>query len=375
MKIADIRAFPLAYPEPNDFDSTRHLTLVRVTTDDGLAGWGEAVTMWPEASRAVVALVEGGLGALLLGRDPRDVAGAWRAMRRHSWWYGDGGIASFAVSALDIALWDLKGKALGLPVYELLGGRLHERLRVCVSTHPSQASLDAMARELGEHAARGVTAVKFGFGKRGDARLGVDPARDLAFVRAVREAVGPSVDVILDLGHNVRWEARQAIRMARALEPSNLRWLEDPLQKWDWAGYAELRAAVATPLCTGEELWTVEQYRRLVEARFADIIIVDAGRAEGISGYWKVQELAALHGLAINAHTWSSAIVQAASVHLTAAAPNALLLEVKALPNPIQDELVRAPLRAEAGWLRVPEGPGLGVEVDENVVIKYLDRG
>lgn len=372
MRIATIAAFPLAYPEPNDADSTRHLTLVRVTADDGTVGWGEAVTMWPEASRAVASLVEGGLGAVLLGRDARDVLGAWHAMRAQSWWYGEGGIATFALSALDIALWDLKGKLLGLPIYELLGGKLHERLRVCISTHPNQKSIDQMAREFGEHAARGVTAVKFGFGKRGDARLGYDLGRDVAFVAAVREAVGPGVDVIADLGHNVRKEARQAIAMARAFEPYNLHWLEDPLHKWDWAGYAELRAAVATPLCTGEELWTVEQYRQLIGAGFADVIIVDAGRAEGITGYWRVQELAALQRRAINAHTWSSAIVLAASVHLSAAAANALMIELKPQRNPMQHELVREPLDHAGGWLRVPERPGLGVEVDETVVRKYL---
>lgn len=371
-RIAAVEAFPLAYPEPNDRDSTRHLTLVRVTADDGQMGWGEAVTMWPEASRAVVTLVEGALGQLLVGRDPRDVLGAWHAMRAQSWWYGDGGIATFALSALDIALWDLKGKLLGLPVYELLGGKLRERLRVCISTHPNRASLDEMARELGDYAAQGVTAVKFGFGKRGDARLGYDLGRDRDFVAAVREAVGPTVDVIVDLGANVRKEAREAIALARAFEPYNLRWLEDPLHKWDWQGYAELRSAVATPLCTGEELWTLEQYRQLIAAGFADIIIVDAGRAEGITGYWRVQELAAVNRRAINAHTWSSAIVLAASVHLSAAASNCVMLELKQYRNPMQHELVREPLDNVDGWLTVPDRPGLGVEVDEAVVRKYL---
>jgi L-alanine-DL-glutamate epimerase-like enolase superfamily enzyme len=375
MQISRIDAFPLRYPEPNDDGNTRFITLARVESDDGLVGWGEAVTMWPEAGRAVKLLVEEGLAPLLRGRDPRDTVALWEAMRAHTWWYGDGGIATFAVSAVDMALWDLKGKAHGLPLHAMLGGKLRDRLRVCVSTHPSKASIEEMAGDFAAVAAQGVTAVKFGFGKRGAAHLGYDPARDLAFVRAVREAVGPAVDVIVDLGQNVRYEPMQAIRMVRAFEQQQIRWIEDPLPRWDWEGYRQLRAAVATPIATGEELWTVEQYRRLIEAGFADVILVDAGRAEGVTGYWKVQELAALHGRTVNAHAWSSAVLTAASAHLTAVAPRYAIFELKALPNPMQHELVREPLDHVDGWLSVPEGPGLGVEVDEAVVQKYLDRG
>jgi L-alanine-DL-glutamate epimerase-like enolase superfamily enzyme len=374
MQITSIEAYPLRYPEPNDNGNTRFITLARVTCDNGLVGWGEAVTMWPEASRAVKVLAEEGLAPLLRGRDPREVLALWHAMREHTWWYGEGGIATFAISAVDMALWDLKGKAEGLPLHAMLGGKLRDRLRVCVSTHPNKASLAEMARDFAEHAARGVTAVKFGFGKRGEARLGYEPARDLAFVRAVREAVGPAVDVIVDLGQNVRYEPMQAIRMVRAFEQYQIRWIEDPLQRWDWAGYRQLRAAVSTPIATGEELWTVDQYRQLIEAGFADVILVDAGRAEGVTGYWKVQELAALHRRTVNAHAWSSAVLTAASAHLTAAAPNYAIFELKAQPNPMQHELVRTPLEHQDGWLAVPDGPGLGVDVDEAVVQKYLDR-
>lgn len=373
MQITAIQVYPLRYPEPNDGGHTRHITLVKVATDAGLLGWGEAVTMWPEASRATRALIDGGLAPLLIGRDPRDTAALWQLMKAHTWWYGDGGIAAFAISALDIALWDLKGQALGAPLYQLLGGRLRDRLRVCVSTHPNQASIAAMADEFAGYVAQGATAVKFGFGKRGDARLGVESARDIAFVRAVREAVGPDVEIMVDLGQNVRWEAAQAIRMVRAFEEFHIRWIEDPLHKWDWAGYAQLRAAVSTPIATGEELWTVEQYRQLVGAGFADIILADVGRSEGVTGYWKVQELAALHRRAINAHAWSSAIVTAASAHLSAAAPNALVLEMHAAPSPMQHAIVREPLAYRDGYLSVPEGAGLGVSIDERAVEKYLD--
>ena len=121
MRIQSIEAIPIAYPEPNDHDAERHLCLVRVQADDGQVGWGEAVTMWPEASWATKAIVDG-MAPLLIDRDPVDTDSLWRLLKDHAWWYGVGGIASFAIAALDIALWDLKGKALGTSVLSLLGG-------------------------------------------------------------------------------------------------------------------------------------------------------------------------------------------------------------------------------------------------------------
>ena len=136
MQIKRIQTFPVAYPEPNDFDNTRHLLLARVESADGAVGWGEAITMWPEASLATQTVIEQGLAPLLVGRDPLQTNALWHAMKEQTWWYGSGGIASFAISALDMALWDLKGQMLGQPLHQLLGGKLRDRLRACASTHP-----------------------------------------------------------------------------------------------------------------------------------------------------------------------------------------------------------------------------------------------
>lgn len=372
MRIKQIRAFPLRYPEPNDNHNMRHIVIVRVETHDGTVGWGEAVSMWPEASQAVKVIVEDGLAPLLLGRDPLETHTLWLLMKDHCWWYGQGGIASFAISALDIALWDLKGKALGVPLYQLLGGKVHRRLRACASTHPSKANIDDLARELAGHAAGGYTAVKVGFGKAGQANLGVDDRRDLAYVRAVREAIGTEVDFMVDIGKKSHWGPAQAVRMIREFERYQLRWIEDPLSPpSNIEGYRRLRAAIQTPLATGERQWTVEGYQRLIEAGVGDIFLVDPGRAEGITGCHKVIELLTAANLQFNAHTWSSAINTAASLHLTASTPNYVVLELKPLPNPMQHELVKQPFEQRDGWIEVPERPGLGIEVDETVVNKY----
>lgn len=372
MHIKRIEAFPLRYPEPNDFNNLRYLTLARIEADDGTVGWGECISQWPESALAVKVIIDRGFGPLLLGRDPLDTSALWHAMKEQSWWYGEGGIASFALSALDMALWDLKGKALGIPLYQILGGKLHDRLRACASTHPSKPTVEAMAQELADHVEKGYTAVKVGLGKKGEARLGQDPMRDIAFVRAVREAVGDEVDFMVDIGHSVRWEVAQAIRMTREFERYHIRWIEDPLRMTDWEGYRRLREAIATPIATGENEWTAAAYHRLIQAGIGDIILVDPGRSEGVTGYQKVIEMTVHAHCYINAHSWSSALNTAASLHLTATAPNYIIMEMKPAPSPMQHELVTEPIEQQDGWLTVPEGPGLGVEVNEDVVRKYL---
>ena len=374
MQIKRITASPVRYPETNDYNNLRHLTLVKVESDDGLTGWGECVAMWPEVARAVKPLIEDGLAPQIIGRDPRDNEAIHATLRDYMWWYGDTGMAMFALSAIDIALWDLKGKALGVPLYQLLGGKVHDHLRVCASTHPSKASLDDLAAELAAHAANGYTAVKVGFGKTGEANLGVDPQRDIAYVKTVREAIGPDVEFMVDLGKKTRWDSNLAIRMIREFERYNVRWIEDPLPHGPASteGYRRLRGATHTPISMGEREWTVAGYKRLIEQNIGDIFMVDPGRVEGVTGVRRVIDLLEASNLIFNAHTWSSAINTAASIHLTASTPNYLVLEMKPVRSPMQHELVCQPIEQSGGYVAVSDAPGLGIEINESVVQKYL---
>src|SRR5439155_15415952 len=147
MKITSVEAIPVSYPEPNDFNALRHLCLAKITTDDGLVGWGESITQFPEANWATKAIIEG-MAEFVVGRDPVNNDAIWRALKDRAWWYGyGGGIASYATAAIDIALWDLKGKALGRSVLELLGGPVHERLPAIASSHAHFESIPEMAEE------------------------------------------------------------------------------------------------------------------------------------------------------------------------------------------------------------------------------------
>lgn len=364
-----VNAIPVRYPEPNDSDNIRHLTFVRVEADDGAVGWGEAVTMWPESSLATKALVEG-MAEILIGRNPLENVTLWRELKERAWWYGEGGIASFAIAAIDIALWDLKGKLLGQPVVNLLGGPARSEIPAIISTHPNMADLDAMAKQHGEWVQRGYQGVKVGFGKRGDAALGVDPKRDIEFVAALREAV-PDGHIMVDVGNSVSWDVGHAIRMTEAFETYGVRWIEEPLNPYDVEGYRRLKSRARMLIAYGEREWTEQGYRRLLDTGTVDVVGVDPARAEGITCFSRVVKMVEAQNVWFNAHAWSSAITTAASLHVSGSSNRCLVFEFKPLPNPMQHEIVRTPFSAKNGIVEVPDRPGLGVEVIASEVERF----
>lgn len=372
MTIARIRAIPVRYPEPNNDGKIRSLCLVRAETDDGAVGWGEAITGAQEVSLATAFLVERRLAPIVVGRDATDVTGAWQAMRDATYWDGNGGIVTFGISAIDMALWDLAGRIAGKPVHALLSDRTPTPLPACASTILATGDLERIGEEFAGFVTQGYRMVKGGWGHDLSIAFGRDEARDLAVGRAVRSAVGADTEVILDVVALAGWDADRAIRMCRALDDQvGLYWFEDPLPEQDIAGYQALRAAVSTRICTGEKGWHEVHFRTLIDSGALDVVMLDPAKAEGITGSWHVIRAAAAAGMSWNAHAWSSALDTAASLHLAAATDNTLLMELKPVPSPMQDELVTDPIHHVDGWVHVPTGPGLGVEVDQAVVRRY----
>ena len=371
--IASITAHPVAYPEPNDSDRTRRVVLVRVATRDGAVGWGECISQTAPTGAAVKILVEQAFAPVLVGSDPRDVRARWEDMRTETWWYGHGGIANFAISAIDIALWDLAGKLAGLPVHRLLGGRVVDRVRACASIIWDPGDLDWTQSEVEAAVAAGFTAMKCGWGRTRAHSFGMEPRRDVAAVARVREVIGPDVDLSVDVAAIAKWTTSHAVRMARRFEEFGLRWFEDPLDHRDLAGYARIRAAAPIPLATGERGWTHEDYRTLAESGAVDIVLIDPGRVEGLTGMLRAADHAAAAGVRFVPHSWSSALNTAAALAVFASRPNGEIFEVKLRPSPLQHELVDEPFDQVDGWLAVRDRPGLGVEVDEEVVRRYAD--
>ena len=371
MNLSRIQSYILRYPDENDFGAQRMTVLVRAETADGIAGWGEGIAMWPEACRATALLVEEGFGPLLISAGELTVEDAWQRMRAHSWWYGEGGIACFALSALVMALWDIEGKTTGQPLFEMLGGKQVERLRATASAHVNKETLEECVEEVAGFVAAGFRSVKLGFAKKGRSRIGRDPELDVGFIAALRSRLGPSIELLVDAGNGVRWDLETAVRTVSGMREHGIGWIEEPFYPSDIENYRKLKSTVSVPIATGEREWTVSGYQRLIETGTVDIVGADPARAEGISGFRRIDELCGRARLKINAHAWSTAITTAASLHLSLASENSLLFELKPFPVAVQQELVENPISQTQGWVTAPPGPGLGIDVREEIVRKY----
>jgi len=368
MKVARVEAIPVAYPEPNDHSRKRSVCLVKITSTDGVVGWGECCSYFPEASRAAKALVDG-MAELVVGESVLATHRVWHAIRHHAWWYGNGaGIASIALSGIDMALWDLKGKTLGARVLDLLGGPVNDRMPAVASLHATEADIDRMVEGMARHLDGGMQGIKVGFGKKGDAHLGFDHDRDVRFVRALRAAVGPDKRIMIDLGIKNFWDVPTAIRRARAFEEFDVHWLEEPLGDRDPEGYRALRAGTSLRLAYGEKEWNYKGVQDIVETGTVDVIGLDPGRIEGITGFLKAAEICVAHRRQANAHNFSTAIVSAASQALSFASPACRELELQPVYGPAQRDLVDRPVWHTDGWINPPEGPGLGITVNEDLV-------
>lgn len=367
-KVRSVTAFPVSYREPTDHNRFRSVCLVRIMAEDGQIGWGECCTYFPEASLAAAQLVKG-FTPLVEGRNPLHTSDIWRTLREHSWWYGTGqGIASMAIAGIDIALWDLKGKILGARLVDLLGGPVRDRLPAIASLHATKADLAEQAEEIAAHTATGLHGAKVGFGKAGHANLGFERARDLDFVRRTLDAMGPGKSLMVDLGVKNHWDVPTAITRAKAFEDMGVAWLEEPLGHDDPEGYAALRAATGIRIGYGERESTARGVKRIVDSGTVDVVGLDPGRIEGITGFLKAAEICALSRRQANAHNFSTAIVGAASQALSWACPACHLLELQPVYGPAQTDLVDRPIWHTDGWVHMPQGPGLGIEINEELV-------
>ncbi|MBL8590693.1 MAG: mandelate racemase/muconate lactonizing enzyme family protein [Methylobacteriaceae bacterium] len=369
MRLASLTPSILRYPDANDFGRERMTVLLRAETVDGVVGWGEGIAMWPEACKATATIVSEGFAPLLLGRE-LSVAEAWATMKAQAWWYGEGGIAGFALSAIDMALWDIAGKIAGKPLVELLGGPRHASLKAIASCHVNKATLEACVAEVEGYFADGFRGVKLGFAKKGLSRVGFDPETDVRFVRMLRAALGADAEILVDAGNGVVWDRDTAISVVRRMAEENIGWIEEPFHPSRFDDHRALKAAVAVPIAAGEREWTLAGYTRMMEAGFVDVLGVDPARVEGVTGFRLVDAEATRRGVGVNAHAWSTAITTAASLHLSLASTQTRVFELKPHPVIVQTELAEAPIRHCDGSVFAPQGAGLGVTVREDVVAR-----
>ncbi|HUU15251.1 MAG TPA: mandelate racemase/muconate lactonizing enzyme family protein [Terriglobia bacterium] len=396
-------------------------TIVKVSTDKGIVGWGEAFF----APGLTATLRE--FNEFLPGEDPRDVDRLARLMRTAFGATGTAGMGYHAISAVETALWDIVGKATGLPVYQFLGGKYRDRVRIYADCHAGEglASLSpvllprtpswmrkgkksktrktelstkyhggqkseareirarAYARRAVEMKRQGFTALKFDVDVPTEYSLD-DFNRTLTrreielmvgLVAALRKAVGGDVDLAIDCHWN--YGVNDAIKLARACEPYDLLWLEDPIPPENNDALARVTAATSTPIATGENHYQRHHFRELLEREAVDVLAPDFQKVGGLLEGRRIADMAEVHYIAVAPHNISSPIGTMAAAHLCAAIPNFLALEWHAASVPFFDDLVqgrREPL-IQKGYIRVPERPGLGIELDESVAYKYRKPG
>ena len=349
----------------------RNWTIVKLSTDSGLVGYGEG-TLEGRARSVETAITE--LGRYLVGKDPFAIERHFQEMYRRAFWTG-GAVLNSAISAVEMALWDIKGKAMDVPVYELLGGKIRDRLKSYVSAwYRGDKSPEDMATRAKEVVARGMKGLKMNPFSR---RPGYDFYRlenkilhvGIDCVAAVREAVGPEIDLYIDC-NGVFNTVGNAIRVGKELEPYNISFIEEPIPHENLSEMAYFRRKVDIPTATGERLFTAFTFQQLLEVQGADVLQPDLCHCGGILEARKIAALADTHYVAVAPHNPNGAIGNAATVQLAACIPNFLALE-QFPPEPWRHRVVSDDLIIEDGWMQIPDRPGLGVDFHEEAAAEH----
>jgi len=393
MKITDVRCIPVEcqLPQPvydaNYIMATKPALLVEVETDQGVVGLGEAAHFGgPLASTRAV--IEGELRAHLLGEDPRDVERLWEQMHQRAYKHARGGLVIAAMSGIDIALWDLRGKMTGLPVWRLLGG--YRRVVPAYATggfYAEGKGVRELCAEMEAYCRHGFRAVKMKVGRnsaiegsplramphRGVAEVSL--AEDLARVQAVRKTVGADVRLMVDA--NGAWDVGTAVKMGRAMEPADIYWYEEPVCPDDLLGSAEVAAKTTIPIAGYETCsYGRVSFRDYILARAVHFVQPDVAWAGGLTESLKIAHMAQAWNLPLAPHIHGSAVAVAAAVHMLGAVPNASMAEMVFPAHPLMAELVTEPLVVDStGNVTLTDRPGLGIELDPQVVAKYRVAG
>ena len=379
MKIARIETFQLRAALERPFGwsqgwiGERSVGLVKVTTDDGIVGWGEG------CGGAAATVVENDFGPMLIGEDPMNRIGLWQKMFAMQYNANVAvGLGGSAISAVDTALWDIAGKALNQPVYQLLGGRVRDKVAV-YATGLYYTEGEFPTRLLDE--ARGY--VEAGFRGMKTKVGGLPMDEDVKRVRALKEAIGPDIKLMVDA--NQGYNAASAIRMGNRLAELDILWFEEPVNAQDIEGYLQVKSALPMAIAGGENLRTRYEFAPFLSRRAYDIAQPDVINVGGITEMRNVAMTANAQGIQVNPHVWGSPVMIAASLHVASTIPpcppsgepepyvQEPVMEFDRTPSLIREGLMSEPFDQEGGFLSVPEGPGLGVEIDENAARRLSD--
>ena len=389
MRITSVQAWWVQIPieaqrqHVSDFGRLRTFdaAILRLETDDGLIGWGEGKNAAGSAGDygTLVHLLNHEFGPKLIGRDPADVTWIWEDLyngvrAEKAARLGQGmpelarrGLTVAAISAIDIALWDILGKADGKPVWQLLGGRKADRLRAYASG--GWADAEGIGAQLqGYVDAGGFDAVKMRVGA-----MDASPAVSAGRVKAARKALGPDIDLMVD-AHGT-YTVGDAKRFAHLVRDCDLAWFEEPVTGDDKTGMAEVRAATHVPIAAGESEATRYDFRDLAVMRCADILQPDPACCGGITEAMRIGTIASAFNLRLAPHLWAGAPCFFAGLHICAASPASFTVEFSLGANPMIHDLSRQPVAVHDGMIAIPDTPGIGLEMNEDALHAYARKG
>ena len=367
-KIAEIRASAHSFPFEDNVirlglgrNVKRDFVLVRVIDDSGRVGYGES--HHGQNPTAMAEVVENGVGSLLIGADPLDTEGIWdRIERQQIVTHGLGAGSIIALSGIDIALWDLKGKILGQPVFRLLGGARRRIRAYAGGLSLGFQPLDSLEREVARLVEQGYTAIKL--------RIGDTPRRDAERVGHIRKTFGEDLDIAVDAA--TRYTEVEVPALIRTCEENHVYWIEEPFAPDNIAAYRNLARHTAIPLAAGENHYGRPAFRELFEAGAIAIVQADVCKAGGLTECKKIADMAAAWRLQAAPHTSHSVLASAANAHLLSALSNGLIFEADTAPvNPFRTDLATEPFAVEGGAIEPREAPGLGIEIEESVLNAY----
>jgi D-galactarolactone cycloisomerase len=356
---------PFAYSQA--WYRKRGAMLVEVTTEDGITGWGEAFGP-PEITAAIVTW----LAPLVIGQDALAREAIWQSLYNRLRDHGQRGVVVEAISAIDIALWDIAGQALGQPVHRLLGGPLRMEVEAYATgfyRREREDHLAYLAEEAEQRLAEGFRWLKL--------KTGWGLAEDIRLTHDVHAALGGRAGMMVDCNH--AYDAPAAIEYGRACGELGLAWFEEPVPPEDIDGYLEVKARQPIPVAGGEAVFARWGFRDLVARRAVDILQPDVAACGGISELKKIADMASAFGMRVNPHVWGTGVTLAASLHLLAVLPDnppglfprPPMLELDRSPHPVRDALLEVPLGLREGRMRVPEGPGLGIRIDRAALRRF----
>lgn len=348
--------------------NARTIMILKVTTDTGIVGWGES--FGPAFVNQTI--IDQYFSHYLIGRDPLDIEVIWEGLYNIMRDHCTKGNAIEAISAVDVALWDIKGKFLNLPIYKLMGGSPRTRVMpYATGLYRNVLPTDhkALIEEALSYKNAGFKAMKI--------KIGFGIQDDIKAVKAIREAIGPDIKIMVDANH--AYNANTALKVCRGIEDCDITWFEEPVPPEDYDGYVEVKSQTSIPISGGEAEFTRFGFNTLLSRRCVDIVQPDCGVTGGISEFRKIAVLASIHNIQVYPHVWGSAIALNVGIHCAFALqdfPNNLvqedmMLEYDRTENIFREKLSKEPLKLVDGYIMPPTKPGLGIEIDEELIAKY----